>query len=360
MEKQGVHLDRSGNSFWAIYIFLFTLLGSGGLLSILSQDVVEVKQTKITHEYLTVMEQVNTLRGQDPAKAIGLLGDLLAKTDSRFERFQIIFWELPALYCELGKFREGFDVLKNGQQEGFFYPFMLGENKFPPHVGHFENFADFSSFLAENKRLRSEEQQKANFEYIVRTPKNYLPEKKYPLLMVLCGGFGSHLQQTLDWRSPKLESEYIVAYLQGDQCQGSFLRSYQRENVDQMVAAYRQIAMKYSVDSGRVFIGAQSAGAHHSLKLMLEELIPVKGVILAFPGTPQLDEALLKKAAERVVKISILAGENDPRIIRTKEMAVTLDKCGLPNRFIVFSEKGHEFPDDFPKQIDLSLAFIDQ
>ena len=140
--------------------------------------------------------------------------------------------------------------------------------------------------------------------------------------------------------------------------QQSFLRSYSRDNADQFVIAYNQIINKYSVDTTRVLLGAQSAGAYHSFMLMLNEMIPVKGMILAFPGTPQLDLEKSKKAGERGVRISMLAGEYDPRVIKTKEMAVNMDKQGLQNRLIISSEKGHEFPDNFPKQIDLSLDYI--
>ena len=322
-----------------------------------AQNVVEVPKVNLSSFYLDVMNKLGDLR-TSPESAIKLLNDALPKITNPYERFNLIFWELSSLYCEIGKYEKGFEILKNGQTEGLFYPFILGQNKFPPYVVNFEKFDDFQSFLDENKKLRSAAQETAKSEYIVQVPKNYSKDKKYPLLIVLYGGFGSHIQQMQDWHSPKLESEYITVYMQGDLCMGSFLRSYPRDNVDQFVTAYNQIANKYPVDTTQVLIGAQSAGAYHSFMLMLDELIPVKGMILAFPGTPQLDFAKVKKAAERGVRVSILAGENDPRVIRTKELAVDLDKQGLQNRFIIFSEKGHEFPDNFPKQIDLSLDFI--
>ena len=322
-----------------------------------AQNVIEVSKTNLSSLYTETLSELDNLR-ITPEAALKSLTEILPNITNPFERFYFIFWEIPALYCELGKYEDGFDVLKMGQKEGLFYPFILGQNKFPPFVANFKKFDDFQSFLDENKKLREAAQQTAKFEYVVQLPKDYSKNKKYPLMIVLYGGFGSHTQQMQDWHSPKLESDYITAYMQGDQCMGSFLRSYSRDNADQFVIAYNQIINKYSVDTTRVLLGAQSAGAHHSFMLMLNEMIPVNGMILAFPGTSQLDLEKVKKAGERGVRVSILAGEYDPRVIKTKEMTVNMDKQGLQNRLIISSEKGHEFPDNFSKQIDLSLDYI--
>ena len=340
-------------NFSKIILFNFCLCANISL----AQNVVEVFATELSPLYNETLTDLENLRS-NPEEALKLLTEMLPQITSPYERFNLIFWEIPALYCELGKYEEGFDVLKKGQQEGLFYPFIIGQNKFPPYVSNFEKFPDFQSFIDKNKKLREAAQLNAKFEYFVQLPKNYSKDKNYPLLIVLYGGFGNYMQQMQDWHSPKLESDFITTYMQGDQCMGSYLFSYQRENVNQFIEAYKQITDKYPIDTSKVLIGTQSAGAHQSFMLMLNEFIPVKGLILAFPGTPQLDLDKVKKAGERGVKVAILAGEYDPRIVKTKEMAVELDNHDLQNRFIIFSEKGHEFPDNFPNQIDLSLDFI--
>jgi predicted esterase len=325
-------------------------------------DVVEVKATETGERYAATMEQVDRLRESQPEAAAALLSELLASPDgaSRFDRFQIVFWELPALLSEKGKYQEAFEILRKGQQEGFYYPFILQENKFPPYIGNLEKLEGFQDFLEENKKLRSKDQEKAAFEYIVSLPEGYSPTRKYPLLIVFYGGFGSHLQQMRDWRSGKLEREYITAYFQGDQCMGSYLRAYQRDNPDQMVEAFRQIRSRYAVDESRVFIGAQSAGTHFAMTIMLRELFPVMGTVLAFPGTPQIDEDLLKKAAARNSRVVILAGERDPRFQKTKELEALLGKCGLKFRFKSFLDMGHEFPKDFPAELARALEFLEE
>ena len=353
--KMNQHLLKYGLIMKIIYKIIINIFIIANLL--FAQNVAEVPKTNLSSFYTGILSKLENLR-TSPDSALKLLTDALPKITSKYERFNLIFWEIPVLYCELGKYEDGFDVLKNGQKEGLFYPFILGQNKFPPYIDNFEKLNDFQILLDENKKLRSEAQETAKFEYVVQLPKNYSKEKKYPLLIVLYGGFGNYTQQILDWHSPKLESDYITAYMQGDQCMGSFLRSYSRDNADQFVIAYNQIVNKYSVDTTSVLLGAQSAGAHHSFMLMLNEMIPIKGMILAFPAAPQLDSTKIKKAAERGVRIVMLAGEYDSRVIKTKEISVAMDKAGLQNRLIISSEKGHEFPDNFPKQIDLSLNYI--
>jgi acetyl esterase/lipase len=325
--------------------------------TISAQDAIEVDIIKLSPIYLETMNRLDSLR-TTPDQAIALLNDALTKITEPFERSNIIFWELPALLCEQKNYRAAFEVLKGGQIEGLFYAFIMGENNFPSYITNFQQFDDFQPFLDENRRLRTEAQKTAKLEYVVQLPKNYSPEKKYPLILIFHGGFGSHIQQTQDWHSPKLESDYITAYLQGDQCAGSFLRSFQRDSVDKIITAYKQIKDKYSIDTTRVFTGSQSAGAHISLKLMLNEMIPIKGMVLVIPTTPPMDSTQIKKAAERGVKLAILAGETDPRISRTKEMVENFSKLGLQNTFKIFPGKGHEFPDKFPEQIDLSLDYI--
>ncbi|MFH1197126.1 MAG: hypothetical protein V1720_15625 [bacterium] len=322
-----------------------------------AQNVVEVSKMNLGSHYIEVMEKLEKLR-TSPESALNLLNESLQKISNPYERFNLIFWEIPALYCELGKFEEGFKVLKNGQKEGLFYPIFLEPNKFPSYIANFESFSDFKSFLVENERLKTAAQDTTDFEYVVQLPRNYTKEKKYPLLMILHGGFGSHTQLMHDWYSPKLDSGFITVYTQGDRCLGNFLLGYSRDKTEMFVTAWKHILEKYSVDTTHVILGSQSAGAHHSLKLMFDEMLPVKGMILAIPAVPELDMEKVKKAAGRRIRAAILAGENDPRIIKTKEMSVEFDKLGLKNRLIIFPGKGHEFPDEFSKQIDLSLDFI--
>jgi hypothetical protein len=82
-------------------------------------------------------------------------------------------------------------------------------------------------------------------------------------------------------------------------------------------------------------------------------------LVLLFPVVPRgLDLARLAGAAQRGVRAALLTGEHDRRVPRQKMLGVWLDEKGLANRFVVFPETGHEFPDDFPHHLDVSLNYV--
>lgn len=122
---------------------------------------------------------------------------------------------------------------------------------------------------------------------------------------------------------------------------------------------YQQIKRKYAVDPNRVMVGGASAGGIIATTIAQNATIPVSGAILAFPGPPPgLTEAKLRQATERGMRVALLTGELDGAIKIQKDLGVLFDKAGLPNRFVVFPGIGHQFPKDFPAQIDISLEFI--
>lgn len=331
----------------------------GVVSPVFGQDVTEVEKPAPSSVYLDVKQKVDIIRNQDRAQAIAALTEALPGIKDPYERFDIIFWELSFLYAESGQYEKCYDILKTGQNEGLFYPLQAGERKFPEYVDSLAGMSGFDAFLARNDQLKQEAQKSARFEYIVQLPAGYQKDKKYPLLVALFGGFGSHIKSTEVWRSPKLESEFVVLSLQGSEFRGSFLHSFTKDDMARIVEAYRRVTETYGIDSSRVIIAGPSAGGARAIVLAQDRLIPVAGLILAFPMRPQsLDEQKLDTIAKSGIRAAFLCGELDRGIKQQKEMGVIFDKHSIPNRFIIASGIGHEFPPDFSKQLDLSLAFI--
>ena len=270
-----------------------------------------------------------------------------------------MFLELSFLYAENDQYQDCYDILKRGQNEGLFYPLRVGERKWPEYLQVLESLDSFTAFLEKNDQLLQEAQAGAQFEYIVQLPAGYQKDRKYPLLIALHGGFGNHIESIKNWNSPKLDSEFVVAALQGTEFRGSFLRSYQLEDKARIAEAYRQVTQKYSIDTSRVIIAGPSAGGAWSIVLAQDKLIPAAGLILAFPVKPQsLDEQKLDSVASSGIRAAFLCGEKDWAIKQQKELGVIFDRHNIPNRFIVASGIGHDFPPDFSKEIDRSLEFI--
>ena len=276
-----------------------------------------------------------------------------------FERYLVSFWYYPNLYQELGMEDRILPVLQSGQQEGLFYPLLYAERKWPPYVKKIEGQEGFDEFLAQNEQMRKEASENPGSEYFVVLPKNYDESRNYPLMVVLHGGTGSHYQAYLSWQSPELEKDFIIVFLQGAVYRGSYGRRYDPESFENTLAMYRQVLDEYPVDTSMVFIGGPSAGGYRSIMLGLRQIIPASGLLLMFPVIPpDLDNTYFKESSERKLRVVLITGEHDFSIREQKELAFRLDTAGIANRFIIFSGKGHEYPDELEDQIDLSLEFL--
>ena len=102
-----------------------------------------------------------------------------------------------------------------------------------------------------------------------------------------------------------------------------------------------------------------SAGGYRSLSLGLNDEIPAKGLLLSFAVNPSVwDSTLYLKSAERGLKVALLCGENDWAIKQQKKLGYWFDKYGIKNRFVIFPEEGHGFPENWTYYLDTSLDFI--
>ena len=342
-----------------LILISFCLIISNSVL-FAQPSVVEIKKPEISDNYLDISKNIDAIIAENPTKALELLNNALDETDSQYERFNLIFWGLSFAYAEQGDYKNCLDILLKGQDEGLYYPIWTGQRLFPSYAEKLQELDNYETFIKKNEELKLQDQSESVPEYIIELPENYSVQKSYPLFISFTGGFGSHIGLSENWHSSKLKQEFIVAHFQGSVCQGSFLKSYGRNNLSQLADMYNQIIKDYPVDTTQIILGAQSAGTYFTLKLAIDGLIPVKGISLAFPHIPRnLDFLNYQVLADKDVRISIMGGEFDfRRIVGTKEMSVNFDKNGIKNRLIIFSEKGHEFPDDFPHQLDLSIDFI--
>nr|WP_319776232.1 hypothetical protein [uncultured Sphaerochaeta sp.] len=347
------------NRFWVLILFL-SLLFQG---RILSQKVIETDYQEVSQNYLNIIDEI---KNADESVKVTFLEkaekEIMPLLTSKYERFSIYQWWLVFEYAGLKMYEKTFQILKSAQKEGIYFPFKVGERAWPGFISELEKIYEFDQWLALNDSLIEADQKDRKAEYIVKLPNAYHAEKKYPLIIIFTGGFGSSMALAENWKSEKLNDEFVVAYFQGNICRGSYLRSFGTDTAELTKELMQQVCDKYSVDTTKIVLAGQSAGGYRSVVLTLDEEIPAVGMLLAFPVKPsQLDEEKIKKAAERGIKAAMICGENDERYIKgQKEMGYLFDKNGLPNRFVVIPETGHGYPKDFARQIDLSLKFLFQ
>ncbi len=313
---------------------------------------------KTSSRYLKLMDELDALEDRNGGAAIRLLEEAYSAIRNPIEQFDLIYQELSPRYAANGQFEECLRLLRNGHDQGLFFPIELGDQPRPTFLSELANLDGFGDFFQENERRVTKAQASAATEYYVQLPTDYSSRNTYPLLFILHGAWGHIPGLVEEWQAPVLRSDYLVAYVQGIRMRGPYTRSFEGRDLSNIVEVFREITERYPVDTSRVIIGGQSAGASRAESLAFEELIPARGLILAFPGMSDFSDEAVRKAAERGMRVSILAGENDRGIERQKAMAVRFDQNGLPNRFIVSSETGHWFPKDFPRQLALSLEYV--
>ncbi len=347
-------MKKIGRSFIGILIL------SASSIVIYAQDVIEVKCKEFSKPYLKDIKQINEIETKNPKKAIKLLEGLLKKGIKPFEEYEIMYSRLPSLYAAQKEYEKCLNIWTKAQEKGYFHLFSPGAEPYPEYLNEIKNKELVQKIITRNTQLSEKFGSKSNVEYFVKTPGNYSKNNKYPLMIVFHGGFGSHMTTYEFWRSPRMDSEYIVVYLQGSIPGGSFIYRFDPANyMNQVQNAYAQLKQKYSVDTNKIVLCGPSAGGLVSINLVMKNAVPAKGMILAFPVKPRaLDSTSVKDMARRGVRGAIIAGENDWALKGQKEMGVLFDKYGLEHRFLVFPEVGHDIPPEFGKHIDRSLDFI--
>ncbi len=322
-------------------------------------EVREVERPILSPTFRACMETVASADVRSSPEAIGILERALTQVSSPYERYQIIFRELGFRFAGAREWQRLFDLLRQGQAEGLFFPLEASGRVWPAYVADIGRLPGFGEFMRENERLRAEAQKHAQVEYSVEEPTGLASGRKYPLVLLLHGGVGSHGALAEDWRSPRLGAECVVVRVQGGECRGSFSRAYEDDGFIGILNAYQQVLDRYPVDASRIVLGGQSNGGRSAIQLVTSGRIAARGLILAFPTKPRaLDEQELRDSARRGLRAVFLCGENDWAIGQQRETAALFERAAIAEQFLVFAGRGHEFPEGFPAHIDRALDFI--
>ena len=324
-----------------------------------SQEVKKLTFEPLDKDFIELTKTMSKIQSNDH-KSIALALKGLEKYNEMPPRYKLIFWELSFHYASLGQYDKCFEILKKGQDEGLFYYLGTAERVFPSFRKELEKFGEYESFRIKNVELKEAANKTKMTEFMIQLPNNYDQNKSYPLMLIMHGGIGSIPDLQYSYISEKLQAEFIVIYTHGARFFGSYSRAYDRENWQNDIKnIYQQITSSYAVDTSKVILAGPSAGGYRSIALGLNNIIPAKGLLLSFAVNPSIwDSTLYIKSAERGLKVALLCGENDWAIQQQKKLGYWLDKYGIKNRFVVFPEEGHGFPENWTYYLDTSLEFI--
>jgi predicted esterase len=266
-----------------------------------------------------------------------------------------------AFFCCLAKqYERGIQALQRGLDQGIWYGYYAFYDDLWAPCREFEQFKEIE---AQNEAYRREEQAQARPELVVIPPSGYDAGNKSPLFIALHGGGGNMQELEDNWKSEKLEKEFIVALLQSSQVSnpGGFAWMDFELAKKEITEAYQSVVEQYAVDTEQLLMGGFSAGGITTLGIVLDDALPVRGFVVLCPRKPDNFEVEhVRDAKQRGVRGVILTTEMDPELPSQEEMVAAFEKEGLPCRFVVTPNIGHWFPQDFSAQIDQAIDYINK
>lgn len=257
-----------------------------------------------------------------------------------------------------GREEETIYWLEEGLRRGVFFNIWAFEgDNWKPVAGH----PRFQVLVEHNRELARAAQAKAEMKLEVVTPEGYDSSKRYPLFIALHGG-GENLETFKPrWTSPRLRSEFVVAYVQSSQVASMDGYHWQDDAIAarELRRAFDEVKGRASVDPEQVYIGGFSSGGYGSVQAVLNGVVPARGFVLLCPELPaDPSDEQLEPLVRKRVRGTILTSELDRRIERQKEFGAFLTARQVPVRIVVIPNAGHWYPDDLPRLIDEALAFL--
>jgi len=267
-------------------------------------------------------------------------------------------YNLATMRILMGEPDKAMQALEEGLRRGVFYGLWdFGGEVMAPlkkHVG-------FEAFWKRNLERLQEAQSKATMKLEVVTPPGYDPSRTYPLFVALHGGGENLAVFKPNWVSPRLQAEFITAYVQSSQVADMTGFHWQDETRTRrdLEAAYKDVLAKYPVDRNRVLVGGFSSGGFASLVTVFHQFLQVRGFVALCPEVPtSIADSDIAAAVKRGLRGSLLTTEQDRRVELQRALADRWKAMGLDGEFIVTPNIGHWYPKDFAQQLDHAIGRI--
>jgi len=245
-------------------------------LTLYGQDYKELKGIEIESgkEFWDLLRVIAPLKKTDINAAIIKWEENFYKTKNSFTKSQIaeILSDLYITTKQPDKCIPLYNVLINS-----------GISVFPDYAKILENNQKFIPLLNQNNQLIKDANAISTAEYSIQKPDNYNEGNRYPLIMILQGGYGCIQNMQNYWNSSKLHTGYLVAFVQGKEVICSFTRRFGSNDIKDVKNIYKKITEDYLIDTSKVILCGQSAGGKLSIDLAINKHINAQGLILAFP-----------------------------------------------------------------------------
>lgn len=253
-------------------------------------------------------------------------------------------------------------------EKGFICPRWMFEYKrdkeYETFLEQWQKDPRYENIKEKNELLRTQKEKLIKLEYKVYLPEQYGKKEKYPIFIVMHGD-GDNMNLLMeDWKPETfLNRGYIVVYVQSTQV--SDHRGYSWINNPTIArrdirTCYEKIREKYLVDEECVILGGFSGGAIGGIDILMEDIIPVKGLIAICPERKPESVTIenIRKVMSRKTKIVFMEGEKEIPMKEEDEMINMFKKVGLPCEYYINKGLYHEIPEDLNEKLDEVLEFI--
>jgi predicted esterase len=190
-----------------------------------------------------------------------------------------------------------------------------------------------------------------------------------PLLLALHGNASSVRWHRAHWRGAA-HAGWLVGMPQSSQAAGpdsegavTFVWNdvplARREILDHYTALHKA----YRLDRKRIVLGGFSRGAEMAIDLAVTGAVPVRGFVAVCPGgpltlEPERWEPIIAEGEGRGLRGTVIMGGQDRRLAPGTERLVELLRgVGIPCKFEIHPDMGHDYPADFDARLGDHLAF---
>lgn len=230
-----------------------------------------------------------------------------------------------------------------------------------------QNLHDNPRFRAVLKRyteLAEESRKNSRSELKITDPKEgtHTPDLPVPLVFALHGNNQSATDSSDDWNFMS-EKGWMVASPQSSQISmpGAYVWNDLSVAVPEVRKHFDSITGKYNVDPEKTIIAGFSKGGALAAKICLEQVLPVRRLVLMGPYLGDLHgiDGMVDAFSHGGGKVLILVGENDSDCINgAKGLHNMLKDSGVDSRLDIVPGLGHAYPEDFPDRIMQNIDFI--
>jgi predicted esterase len=285
---------------------------------------------------------------------------LEAKFQYPENKSMIIYW-IACFYTLLGENEKALEVLEEGIRHGAWWTknTLLTE----PDIKELRENPRMLQIAEIGEERFNKKKTKCRPTLLIRTPKSYSENKKYPLLFVLHWRGGNNVDFEAYWNEIIVNNDIILCLFQSSQMYGDnqFCWDDESKGLLELQQVFRSLREKINIDLSKIVLAGASQGARLSFTAMLSELIPATGFIYAFPSIGDsiaFINSFKSFKSFQSIRGCIISGELDNFHKENELLSKILIDSGVNCQFLSYPDLGHYIPDNFNQILEESIDYV--